>query len=58
MEKTLELCTPCAGSLRSGYTVKMVRHKVNCKITCANCGRRRYGDTYSVISKRGKEDKA
>ena len=57
MAKLIELCTPCAESLRAGYKLTLVQHKANCKITCENCGRRRYGNTYAVSSIRKKEAK-
>ena len=55
-----ELCRPCAIFLSSrGKTVKPVYGRCE-KITCAECGRRRIGDTYEETARepRGtKEDK-
>lgn len=43
-----ELCKPCAVALSAtGKTVKPVGHHCE-KITCAECGRRRFGIPYEV----------
>ena len=57
MAKIFELCTPCAEKLRAGSKVTLVQHKANCKITCAECNRRRYGNTYTVSPRRKEEGK-
>lgn len=54
MSKTADLCTPCAEKMRDGYTLKMIRRGVDYKITCALCGRRRFGATYETEPKRKK----
>ena len=58
MEK--ELCKPCAVALAAkGKTVKPAGHRCE-KITCAECGRRRFGITYEVTgwpTRSKKEDK-
>ena len=46
--KELELCVPCAELLKEGYTVKKLKSGVNKKVTCENCGRRRFGAVYAV----------
>lgn len=46
--KKLDLCVPCAAKLGTAYTVRKVAGGVDKKITCAECGRRRYGGTYEV----------
>lgn len=55
-----ELCKPCAVALSSqGKTVKRTGGRCE-KITCAECGRRRFGYTYEVTgraTRRKKEDK-
>lgn len=45
------LCKPCAEKLKESYKVKMVKAGKNIKITCAECGRRRYGATYETEAK-------
>ena len=53
-----ELCRPCAIFLSSrGKTVKPVYGRCE-KITCAECGRRRFGYTYEVTGRatRGKKE--
>lgn len=51
MDKTKELCGACAEMLREGYDLKRVAGGVDNKITCAHCGRRRYGATYTMEKK-------
>lgn len=46
--KRMDLCVPCAAKLGTAYTVHKVAGGVDKKITCAECGRRRYGGTYEV----------
>ena len=54
-----ELCKPCAIALENrGKTVKAAGGRC-AKITCAECGRRRFGYTYEVTGwphRRKKED--
>jgi hypothetical protein len=53
---TKELCGKCAALLREGFDIKRVGGGVDNKITCSNCGRRRYGATYEVsVRKRPQE---
>ena len=43
------LCRPCTEELkRAGKTVIFQSGGVNNKITCTECGRRRFGATYQV----------
>lgn len=50
----MTLCKPCAmGMAASGKKVKWVGG-CSKKITCANCGRRRYGVNYEVTDKEEK----
>lgn len=51
MEKTMELCGACEAKLEEAYSLKRIAGGINNKITCANCGRRRYGGTFSVKKK-------
>lgn len=55
MKKTMELCGACAAKLKETASVKKVAGGVDNKVTCAECGRRRYGATYEV-EKRWKPD--
>ena len=51
MKNELELCVPCAEKLKEGYDVKKVKVGINRKVTCAACGKRRYGAVYEVTGK-------
>lgn len=55
-----ELCKPCAIALEGrGKAVKAASGRCE-KITCAECGRRRFGYTYEVTGwphRKKKEDK-
>lgn len=56
MKKQLELCTPCSIKLGTVYSVRKIAGGVDHKVTCAECGRRRYGGIYEVETKRKKGD--
>ena len=46
------LCRPCAEALKAaGKTVKTENGRCE-KITCAECGRRRFGITYDVTGRK------
>lgn len=45
-----ELCVPCAIKLAGTFDVRKTAHRKE-KITCAECGRRKYGDEYAVTRK-------
>lgn len=50
----MELCLPCAVKLKAqGQTVKQTGGR-NEKVTCGECGRRRFGTTYEVGAKEGR----
>lgn len=52
----LELCKPCAvEKSRQGVRLKTVSGRTD-KITCAVCGRRRYGRTYEAADATTKEE--
>lgn len=53
--KQLELCVPCAARLGEVYSLQKVAGGVGNKVLCAECGRRRYGGTYTLDGKRTKE---
>ena len=50
--KQLDLCGVCAAKLGTAYSVRKIAGGVGHKVTCAECGRRRYGGTYEVGSKK------
>lgn len=51
----LDLCKPCAvEKSRQGVRLKSVSGRTD-KITCAACGRRRFGRTYEAKGATGKE---
>lgn len=52
-----ELCKPCAVDLADrGKTVKQIAARCD-KITCAECGRRRFGVTYEVTGRARRKKK-
>lgn len=50
--KILMMCRPCAEGAKDSYELKIQLGKSE-KITCAICGRRRYGSRYEVRRKGG-----
>lgn len=48
-----DLCGRCAETLRRGFDLQKVAGGTDNKITCAECGRRRYGATYELKKKKG-----
>ena len=51
----MDLCKPCSlGLVADGKSVKQVAGRCE-KITCAQCGRRRYGSAYEVTDKKKEE---
>jgi len=46
----VDLCKPCAVIRGMSQKLKQVHYGVDNKITCADCGRRRYGATYEVVA--------
>ena len=54
-KKTVELCGKCAELMRETYRLRKTAGGVNYKITCARCGRRRYGAAYELEAKGEKE---
>lgn len=50
--KTVDLCGACAAKLGTAYSVRKIAGGVDHKVTCAECGRRRYGGTYEVAPKK------
>lgn len=51
-----EMCVPCAIKLDETKDVKKIAHRRE-KITCSECGRRRYGAEYEVSRKAEKANK-
>lgn len=54
---TIELCDSCAVALEEGYILTRIACRVDNKIICACCCRRRYGATYEATPRRQKESK-
>ncbi len=52
--ETKELCGSCATKLGTGFAIRKVAGGVDHKVTCAECGKRRYGGTYEAGSTRRK----
>lgn len=51
----MTLCKPCSlGLVADGKSVKQASGRCE-KITCVQCGRRRYGVTYEVTSRKREE---
>ncbi len=44
------MCVPCAEGAKDSYSLKMQLGRTE-KITCAICGKRRYGSAYEVRRK-------
>lgn len=53
--KKLDLCGSCAAKIGSFVTLTMLPKPSNNKITCAECGRRRYGATYIAERRKAAE---
>lgn len=49
-----EMCVPCAIKVAETKEVKKIAHRRE-KITCSECGRRRYGAEYEVSQKAAKK---
>ena len=52
MKKTADLCGACIDKMAEGYILARIAGGVNNKITCACCGRRRYGATSELTPKK------
>ncbi len=52
--RKMDLCGRCAALMADTYDLQKVAGGSDNKITCANCGRRRYGGTYEAAIKRRK----
>lgn len=50
--KQRDLCGACAAKLGTAYSVRKIAGGVDHKVTCAECGRRRYGGTYEIAPKK------
>ena len=46
-----DLCGECAAKMEAAYRLKKLERQADNKITCANCGRRRYGGKYEILPK-------
>lgn len=47
----LDLCRPCMEAMKRAFPLVQVGAGINRKITCRNCGRRRYGGAYKITTK-------
>lgn len=52
MKKTADICGGCVDKMAEGYILTRIAGGVNNKITCACCGKRRYGATYELTPKK------
>lgn len=50
----LDLCGACLAAVRAEHEIKLLTRGVDNKITCAHCGRRKYGGTYEVTKREDK----
>lgn len=46
-----DLCGACAAKMKESYKLKELERPADNKITCAHCGRRRYGGKYELLPK-------
>lgn len=49
-----DLCGACLARVRADHEIKLLTRGVGNKITCAKCGRRKYGGTYEVTKREDK----
>ena len=52
MSKQFDLCKACAEQMKEAYAVKKISGGIDNKVTCDNCGRRRYGATYELTKEK------
>lgn len=52
MEREVDLCIECSVRLGEAYCLTRIAGGVDNKISCAHCGRRRYGATYEMAPKK------
>ena len=52
MSQKYDLCGACAEQMKEAYSLRRVHGGVDNKVTCDNCGRRRYGATYELTKKK------
>ena len=52
MNERIDLCRPCAEKMKETHILKVVRREVDLKITCAHCGKRKYGAGYEATPKK------
>ena len=51
-KKTMDLCGACAATMKGDFEVQALPKPANNKVTCHQCGRRRYGGSYEVSKKK------
>ncbi len=49
--RKMDLCGQCAALMADTYDLRKVAGGADNKVTCANCGRKRYGGTYEITPK-------
>ncbi len=54
--RTKDLCGKCAALMGGAYEIRKVSG-MDLKVICSQCGRKRYGGTYELRSKRGGKEK-
>ncbi len=54
--KATDLCGACAAKLGTAYYLIKVSGGVDHKVTCAECGRRRYGGSYERGPRKKKKE--
>lgn len=52
MKKKMELCAKCAALIADAYDVRRLAGGVDCKVTCEQCRKKRFGGTYEVATRR------
>lgn len=51
-KKTVDLYGECSATLKGDFEIKALPKPTNNKVTCYQCGRRRYGGSYEVSKKK------
>lgn len=52
MKNKVDLCVPCYIKLKESYDLTLIAGGVSNKVTCSQCGKRRYGSTYEMKARR------
>lgn len=54
MTKKMDLCKPCAETLRKNSEIREIGRAIDEKVCCGLCGKRRFGGHYEVGKKAAK----